>query len=164
MIKAKVLRREALTKKLNQVAPLANKYAAEAKLQIATEAAEKISDRAPISNSATAGDYAASIQGGKISDRPSAKALVGATASKDPDATGVFAAWIWHFLEFGTRPHNVAKGGGTVAGKKQSAGAKMHPGTRAQPHIFPTWRAFRAKAKKRINDAVWRGVREAMKK
>ncbi len=163
MIKAKVLGREALTKKLNQVAPLANKYAAEAKLQIATEAADKISDRAPISNSATAGDYAASIQGGKTSDRPSAKALVGASASKDPDATGVFAAWIWHFLEFGTRPHNVAKGGGTVAGRKQRDGARMHPGTRAQPHVFPTWRSMKAKAKKKISDAISRGVREAMK-
>lgn len=164
MIKAKVLGREALTKKLNAVAPLANKYAAEAKLQIAEDAAEQISDRAPFSNSSTSGDYAASIQGGRISDRPNAKALVGATASKDPDATGVFAAWIWHFLEFGTRPHNVAKGGGTALGKKQKEGARMHPGTRAQPHIFPTWRSLRAKAKKRINDAVWRGVREAMKK
>lgn len=164
MITAKVLGREALTKKLNQVAPLANKYAAEAKLQIATEAAERISDRAPISNSATAGDYAASIQAAKISDRPNSKGLFGATASKDPDATGVFAAWIWHFLEFGTRPHNVAKGGGTVLGKKQTDGAKMHPGTRAQPHVFPTWRSMKAKAKKKIAEAVSRGVREAMKK
>ncbi|WP_425963877.1 HK97 gp10 family phage protein [Rhizobium nepotum] len=164
MIKAKVLGRDALTKKLNQVAPLANKYAAEAKLQIANEAADKISDRAPISNDATAGDYAASIQAAKISDRPNSKALVGATASKDPDATGIFADWIWHFLEFGTRPHSVAKGGGTVAGQKSADGARMHPGTKAQPHIFPTWRSLRAKAKKRINDAVWRGVREAMKK
>lgn len=164
MIKAKVLGREALTKKLNQVAPLANKYAAEAKLQIATEAADKISDRAPISNSATAGDYAASIQGGKISDRPAAKALVGASASKDPDATGVFAAWIWHFLEFGTRPHNVAKGARLARGRKKNEAVIMHPGTRAQPHVFPTWRSMKAKAKKKISDAVSRGVREAMKK
>jgi hypothetical protein len=164
MIKARVLGREALTKKLNEVAPLANKYAAEAKIQIAEEAAEKISDRAPFSNSATSGDYAASIQGARIADRPNAKAMVGTSASKDPDATGIFAAWIWHLLEFGTKPHNVAKGGGTVAGKKQQEGARLHPGTRAQPHIFPIWRSLRAKAKKKINDAVWRGVREAMKK
>lgn len=43
-------------------------------------------------------------------------------------------------------------------------GGLLHPGTRAQPHIFPIWRSLRAKAKKKINDAVWRGVREAMKK
>lgn len=97
MIKAKVLGREALTKKLNQVAPLANKYAAEAKLQIAEDAAEAISDKAPIGKGKVYGDYAASIQGARISDRPNAKAMVGTSASKDPDATGVFAAWIWHF-------------------------------------------------------------------
>ncbi|WP_284777071.1 HK97 gp10 family phage protein [Agrobacterium sp. lyk4-40-TYG-31] len=164
MIKAKVLGRETLTKKLNDIAPKANQYAAEAKLQIANEAAEAISDRAPIGTGTSAGDYAASIQGARISDRPNAKAMVGTSASKDPDATGIFASWIWHFLEFGTRPHNTAKGGGTALGKKQTEGARMHPGTKAQPHIFPIWRSFRERAKKRINDAVWRGVREAMKK
>lgn len=166
MLKAKVLGSERLRKRLDEIAPLATKYAADEKLSIAQEAANLMADRAPISNGPTAGDYAASIEGDKISNRPQAKAMVGTQASKDPDATGIFAGWIWHFLEFGTKPHNVAKGGGTVLGKRQTAanGARMHPGTKAQPHIFPTWRAMRAKAKKRINAAVLKGVKEAMKK
>lgn len=59
-----------------------------------------------------------------------------------------YARWV----EFGTAPHNVAKGGGTVAGKKDfaSGGGTGHPGSRARPFFFPAWRALRKRIRARI--------------
>jgi len=161
-LKATVLGRSALMAKLDKVAPGATKYANDAKLQIAEEAAEKMRDAAP--RGATL-EYAESISGDLLKNHPNAK-QVGITQTKDPDAAGIFADWIWHFLEFGTAPHNVAAGGGTALGKASLAGGGgiQHPGTRAQPHIFPVWRSFRKTAKQRIQTALRKGIREAMGK
>ncbi|HEY0125294.1 MAG TPA: HK97 gp10 family phage protein [Rhizobium sp.] len=161
-LKVKILGREALNKKLDAMAPAANRYAAAAKLAVVEELAEKIRPGAP--RGATL-EYAESIEGDLIKNHPHQK-LVGIEPTKDPDAAGLFAPFIWRFLEFGTAPHNTAKGGGTVAGKKQAAagGGHLHPGTKAQPHIFTTWRAMRKRAKQRVNAAINRGVREAMGK
>jgi hypothetical protein len=91
---------------------------------------------------------------------------MGIRPTKDPTAVGLFAKFIWRFLEFGTRPHNVAKGGGTVLGKKQTegSGAIMHPGSIAKPHIFPTYRAMKPKIRNRIKNAVNRAIRETRRK
>jgi len=161
-IKAKVLGREALTRRLNELAPAVEKYAAEAKMAIAEEAAVRISDRAPIG---ATGDYAASIQAARLADHPD-KRPIGMAPTKDPSAAGIFAEYIWRWLEFGTAPHNVAAGGGTALGQANMAAGEgiIHPGTAAQPHIFPTWREMRDKARKRIRDAVNKGVREAQGK
>ena len=159
-LKATVLGRERLMAKLDQVAPNATKYVNEVKLQIAEEAAEKIRARAPRGASL---EYAESIEGDFVKNHPQQK-QVGIQATKDPDAAGIFALFIWRFLEFGTAPHNTAKGGGTVAGRKAARAGQghLHPGTKAQPHIFPVWRAMRAKAKQRIQTALRKGIREAM--
>jgi hypothetical protein len=161
-LKAKVLGREALTAKLAAIAPAATKYANEVKLQIAQEAAEKMRERAP---RGAEHFYAETIEGDFIKNRPNQR-QVGIENTKDPDAAGIFAEWIWRFLEFGTAPHSTARKGGTVKGKKEAAsgGGYPHPGSRAFPHIFPTWRAMRKKAKQRIQAAVRKGVREAMGK
>jgi HK97 gp10 family phage protein len=68
-----------------------------------------------------------------------------------------YAAWV----EFGTAPHNVALGGGTVAGKKQAVAGlgNGHPGSRAQPFFFPSYRALR----KRIRDRIKRETAKAFK-
>lgn len=156
-LKAKVLGREALTRRLAQLAPNVEKYTAVAKLDAAVDLADAIRPLAP--TGATL-DYMESIEGDVIARRPDQK-QVGIAASKDPDATGLFAKFTWAWLEFGTAPHSTAKGGGTVAGK--AAATSMHPGTPAQPHIFPTYRAMRKKIKKRITAAVNKAVREAQK-
>ena len=59
-----------------------------------------------------------------------------------------YAAWV----EFGTAPHNVALGGGTVAGVKQAAAGEGngHPGSRAQPFFFPSYRSLRKRIRARI--------------
>ena len=68
-----------------------------------------------------------------------------------------YAAW----LEFGTAPHNVAKGGGTKAGVKQLAagGGNAHPGSSPQPFFFPSYRALR----KKIRTRIARETRKAMR-
>lgn len=157
-LKAKVLGREALMKRLNQLAPNVEAAVEPVKLEIAREAAKRIAAAAPRDS----GDYAESIRGGYLKDNP-ANEQVGIRATKDPTAAGIFGKWFWHFLEFGTAPHNTAKGGGTKAGQKAAAAGngRMHPGTPAQPHIFPTWRAYKKTAMRRMRAAINKAVREA---
>lgn len=160
-IRAKVQGREALNRRLRQLAPEAEKAAADAKLKVAQEAADAIAARAPIGPSTDpltgkpriAGSYRASIKGGFQRDLKGVVGI-GQAQSKDPDAAGVYAEYIWRFLEFGTRPH-VNKG---------IAPGSMNPGIPAQKHVFHTWRAMQRKAKRRINAAVNKAVRKAMGK
>jgi hypothetical protein len=160
-LKAQMLGRDKLEAKLNAIAPKAAVYAAAAKLQIAEDAASKIAQGAP--RGATL-EYAESIEGDFLKNRPK-QSQVGIRDTKDLDAAGIFAPFIWRFLEWGTAPHNTVKGGGTKVGQRQTRaqGAQMHPGTRAQPHIFNVWRSMRAGAKKKIQAAVNKAVREVMK-
>jgi len=151
-IRAKVLGREELNRRLRTLAPEAEKQAEVAKLAVARDLANAIRSRAP-RGSSTTDKYADSIAGGYLRDNPAAKKLTGIGASKDLDAAGLFAQYIWRFLEFGTAPH---VNGGKFAGSK-------HPGTAAQPHIFPTWRAMRRKAKRKIATAVNKAVRKVRK-
>lgn len=148
-LKAKVSGRQALMRRLNELAPNAEKYAAEAKLDVVKEAANLISADAPHDT----GEYMYNIKGERQADNPQLAPLIGRT-SKDPDATAIYAPWIWRFLEFGTKAH---------INKGKFAGSR-HPGTPAQPHIFPTWNAFKPTAKKRISAAINRAVREVMRK
>lgn len=85
-------------------------------------------------------------------------------AQSDPDERGLkitvyagnerayYAAWV----EFGTAPHNVAKGGGNKSFKGAATG---HPGSRAQPFFFPSYRSLR----KRIQSRIKRETRKSMK-
>lgn len=164
-IKAKVKGRQALMRRLNELAPNAEKYAAEAKLEVVKEAANLISADAPYDT----GDYMSEIKGERQADNPNHAPVVGAK-SKDPDATAVYAPFIWRFLEFGTKAGVRAERVGaraTDVKQHKELGRKSyrtHPGTPAQPHVFPTWNAFKPAAKKRINAAINRAVREVIGK
>lgn len=147
-------------RRLNQLAPNIEKYTAPAKLQAAQELADAIRTKAP--TGATL-EYMESLDGDFLSSRP-VQERVGIKATKDPTAAGLFAKFTWAWLEFGTAPHSTAKSGGTVAGKKAAAnGPGLHPGTVAQPHIFPTYRSMKLKIRKKILAAVNKAVREARK-
>lgn len=63
-----------------------------------------------------------------------------------------YSAWI----EFGTAPHNVAKGAGN---KGFTGDAHGHPGSPAQPFFFPSYRSLR----KRIQSRIKRQTKAAMK-
>jgi HK97 gp10 family phage protein len=131
-IRAKFEGREAVMRKLRRLVPDAEIEAAKAQLEAAQELAVAIEARAPLGQT---GDYRASIEGAKLSDKPG-KAVLGST-SKDPNATGIFADYIWRFLEFGT--------------------VKMA----AQPHIFPTYRAMKKRIRRKIAGAINKAVRKA---
>lgn len=160
-LKATFIGRDKLQAKLDAIAPKAAIYAAAAKLQIAEEAAGKIAQGAPRGATLV---YAESIVGDFLKNHPK-QSQVGIRDTKDPDAAGIFAPFIWRFLEFGTAPHNTAKGGGSPLGKAThtGGGGTQHPGTARQPHIFNVWRTMRAGAKKKIQAAVNKAVREVMK-
>lgn len=165
VLKAKMVGRQALMRRLNELAPNAVKYAAEAKIEVVKEAANLISADAPFDT----GDYMSEIKGERQADNPHLAPVVGQT-SKDPDATAVYAPWIWRFLEFGTKAGERGKRVGARATdikQHKELGRKSyrtHPGNPAQPHVFPTWNAFKPAAKKRINAAINRAVREVMGK
>lgn len=128
--------RAALYARLRKVAPLAEGELAKAQLEGAQELASRIKGRAPVRT----GKYRSSIQGDKLSNRPGKNVAVGLKGqTKDPNATGVFAEYIYRFLEFGT--------------------VKMP----AQPHIFPTYRAYRKRLRRKMATAVNKAIRKARK-
>lgn len=63
-----------------------------------------------------------------------------------------YARWV----EFGTKPHNVASGGGTKAGKAHHAegGGTGHPGAKAQPFFYVSYRARKKATTARISRAI----------
>lgn len=125
-------------RRLNRLVPEAEKELAKEQLAAVQELATRVKPRAP---GPRTGAYMASIQGDRLANRPSkrpvGRGLKGAT--KDANATGLFAEYIWRFLEFGT--------------------VKMA----AKPHIFPTWRAYKKKARRRMANAVNKAVRKVRK-
>lgn len=62
------------------------------------------------------------------------------------DDKAFYARWV----EFGTAPHNVAKGGGNTSFKGEGV---KHPGAAARPFFFPAYRASRKGAKSKIRKA-----------
>ncbi|GEC15157.1 HK97 gp10 family phage protein [Nitrobacter winogradskyi] len=132
-IKSKFLGREAVMRKLNAMLPDAERELAEAQMEVAREAASRIEARAPVG---ATGDYKGSIEADRIGNRPHQE-LTGIRETKDKNATAVFAKFTWRFLEFGT------------------------VNMTARPHIFPTWRAYRKTARRKMAAAVNKAVRRA---
>jgi HK97 gp10 family phage protein len=135
--KAKMLGREETMRLLNKIVPEAQKELAAAQMESAQTLATKIKPRAP---GPRTGKYEASIQADKLSNRPKERTLGGRgieNETKDPNATGVFADYIWRFLEFGTV--NMSK----------------------RPHIFPTYRQERPKIRRKMAAAVRKAVKRA---
>lgn len=152
--------------KLRQLVPEAEEELAKAQLEGAHELAARIRSRAP-----GKGRYKASIQGDRLANRKDARRnLVGLQGqTKDPNATGIFADWRWRFLEFGTKAHIIepktgkflvfrGRGGQLVVTKRVK-----HPGTVRHPHIFPTYREYQKKLRRKMANAVNRAVRKVRK-
>lgn len=64
-----------------------------------------------------------------------------------------------HFLEFGTKPHQIAINRGRNAGKTFN-----HPGITARPFVKPSYDAIRAKAQQMMISAVENAIKETLKK
>lgn len=135
-VKAKWRGREATMRRLNKLLPDTEKELAEAQLDAGNNLALKIENRAPLGET---GDYRASIHAARLRDKPG-QSIAGLTPTKDKNAVGIFAEFIWRFLEFGT--------------------VKMA----ARPHIMPTYRAERKRIRRKMAGAVNKAVREARKR
>lgn len=162
-IRAKVLGRETLMRNLEKITPGIAKATAPVKLEIAKEAANLISAAAP----AKTGKYMESIQGGRQVDNPGAHFF--GKRSRDPDACGVYADFIWRFLEWGTAPHLIKGRGKNLVfkgedGRIVSVPSVNHPGTHAHPHVFPEWKKFKPRGQRMINQAVRGAVKASLGK
>lgn len=161
MVKAKFEGREKLTRKLQKLVPEAEKEYSKAIETGARELAGAIAARAPRDS----GEYVASIEADKLSSRPG-KSQVGIQQTKDPNAWGIFANYIWRFIEYGTRAHVIkAKNASRLVWRNETgdtvAAARVsHPGQAAQPHIFPTYRAMRKRIRSRVTRAINKAVRK----
>lgn len=60
-----------------------------------------------------------------------------------------YAKWV----EFGTQAHALAKNASVERGLRQDQGGK-HPGTKAQPFFYVSWRANKRSIRRRVNKAV----------
>jgi HK97 gp10 family phage protein len=110
----RLLGREKVLAEMNRLAPEITAALAEAQLKVAQDLAKKIRSVAPMRT----GTYRSSIIGDLISNHPQKKLVGGGIGlPKDPHATGIFASYLWRWLEFGTIRQ------------------------KAQPHIFPVYRA-----------------------
>ncbi|MBZ9808131.1 HK97 gp10 family phage protein [Mesorhizobium sp. ESP-6-2] len=162
----KIIGREALQRRLNELVPEASKEAAKAKIEVAREAASRIAARAPVGATGVLKD---SIIGARQADMPGVKP-VGGQQSKDPDATGVYADFTWKFVEHGTAPHKIAgRNGKNLTFRGRDGGIVSipsvdHPGSRAQPFVFYTWKAYRKAAKAKISRAISQAVKASMGK
>lgn len=146
-MKATMMGRDAVMRRLRELVPDAEKEAAQAQLEAAEDLAKQIKARAPVGIDEGAGEYKASIRAGRLADNPG-KQLVGRTPTKDPNATGVFADYKWRWIENGTKERFRKNGGATG----------MMP---RKPHIFPTFRANRKRIRRKIANAINRAVRRA---
>lgn len=137
--KVRFLNRAKTMALLNGIVPEAEKQLADAQLKGAQTLAAKIKPRAP---GPRTGKYQASIQAARLADRPNERAVGSGIKNEttDPNATGVFADYIWRFLEFGT--------------------VKMAK----RPHIFPTYRQERPRIRRNMAAAVRKAVRKIKSK
>lgn len=157
-IKAKMLGREALMRKLNRLVPEAEKELAEAQMEVGREVASKIAARAPVES----GEYKASIQADRLENRPNQTRIVGSNPTKDRNAVGVYAPFYWRFIEYGTKAHIIRAKNGKMLHLHGNRFAESvnHPGSPAQPHVMPTWRGYRKTARRKMANAVNKAVRK----
>jgi hypothetical protein len=161
-LRAKVTRqsRDAVMKRLRELVPEAEEAAAAAQEVSAKELAEAIKARAPRDSN----EYVNSIEAVRLAGRNDDRKPVGIEQTKDPNAWGIVALYIWRFIEFGTRPHAIKarkkprlvfRIGNKVVRTAQVA----HPGMKARPHIFPTYRAMRKRIRRRVAAAINKAIK-----
>ncbi len=150
--------RAAVTKRLRELVPNAEAQIAKAQEESAKELAEAMRARAPRKS----GRYAESIRADRVANNPGKKP-VGIEQTKDPNAWAVYASYLWKFIEYGTKGHIIkAKNTSDLVffskGKKIVTPQVNHKGAKARPHLFPTYRQYR----KRIRRRVLRAIRNAI--
>jgi HK97 gp10 family phage protein len=92
------------------------------------------------------------------------KSVLAVATARDPSGnvltifagnqTAFYARWI----EFGTRPHSLAKRASTRRRKRQDQGT-FHPGSPAQAFFFPSYRAHKKSAKRQVSAAIRKSIK-----
>lgn len=150
---AKFQGREQVLRKLAAIPPAVRSAAKQALAQSADEITEAIRAAAPQGKTGKLKRSIAQTWGGGAVRYSALKGNVGQAG--DPDLSVVISAGnsevrTAHLVEFGTAPHI---NGGLFAGTE-------HPGTRAQPFFYSTWRAKRRRARSRISRAVTKAIKQ----
>lgn len=146
--------RDAVMRRLREVVPEIDDKLADAQRRAAEDLASAIKARAP----SLSGEYRNSIEAAKLSEIDY-RQTPGIATTKDPNAYGIKALYIWRFIEFGSRAHIIKarkkpKLAFSVGGRLIRTAQVSHPGTKPQPHIFPTYRAMKKRIRRRIAAAV----------
>jgi len=142
-----------LKRKLGRFPEMARREIAKAMEQSAQEVVEMAKRLAPIED----GDLRDSI-GWNWYAAPPGSMVLGEVRPEGTKGAGNMAIVIYagddkafyaRWVEFGTRPH---VNGGIFAGTQ-------HPGSRAHPFFFPSWRAMRKRAKSRVSRAITKAAK-----
>lgn len=150
---AKLLNREKALRKLAAIPPVVRSAAKQALAQSADEITEAIRAAAPRGKTGELKKSVAQTWGGGKVRYSSLSGLTG--ESGDPDlsvriSAGNSKVRYAHLVEWGVAPHI---NGGIFAGTE-------HPGTRAQPFFYPTYRRMRRRARSRISRAVTKAIKQ----
>lgn len=150
---AKLQNREAALRKLAAIPPAVRSAAKQALAQSADEITEAIRAAAPQGKTGKLKKSIAQTWGGGKVRYSSLQGNVGEAG--DPDlsvriSAGNSEVRYAHLLEWGTAPHI---NGGLFAGTE-------HPGTRAQPFFYPTYRKLRRRARSRISRAITKAIKQ----
>jgi hypothetical protein len=156
--------RAAVMKRLRELVPDAEAAAASAQEISAKELAEAIKARAPRDR----GEYVNSIEAVRLAGRNDDRKLIGIQETKDPNAWGIVALYVWRFIEFGTRPHTIKARRKPrlvfrIGDRLVRTAQVMHPGMKARPYIFPTYRAMRKRIRRRIASAINKAIKAKAK-
>lgn len=89
--------------------------------------------------------------GTETSVRVAVGTLGGGIGSEDD----YYARWV----EFGTAPHSLEKGASRKRNKKQGQGAQ-HPGAKAKPFFYPSYRALKKTMKSRTSRAARKAIKD----
>ena len=136
-ITAKFENREKVMARLNAVLPEVEKELAAVQLEVGNDLADRIAARAPVRT----GRYRDSIKAARLQDMPKqGRNAAVAASTKDKNAVGIYAEFIWKFLEFGTIK------------------------APAQPHILPTYRGQKRTIRRKMAAVVNKAVRKARAK
>ncbi len=148
----------ALKKKLNDLPKAAQMLIRQAMAQGAEDIVALARARVPIDS----GDLRESINW-KWGNAPTGARIL-AQAGTGENRLTIFAgndeAFYARWVEFGTKAHDVNKGGGTKAYERTGAVGTRHPGAKADPFFYPAFRALRPRAKRRITRAVNKAIKQ----
>lgn len=96
----------------------------------------------------------AEVPGG-VSGRETLRLTIYA-GGKGPGGDAFYA----RYVEFGTRPHALARNASVERGHRQDQG-DWHPGARAQPFFYPAFRAAKGQFRNRVQRALRKALKES---